>query len=111
TGNELAEYDAALKSAVVHAALGRLVEAERLLRGAGSPPELSDPFASQLAATEVAARALIAVDRLSPEAPELVRSALEQNADAEMWPFALLASTRWAIVTGDLVGAIDEVDQ
>ncbi|HWL02792.1 MAG TPA: LuxR C-terminal-related transcriptional regulator [Microbacteriaceae bacterium] len=111
TGNELAEYDAALKSALVHAALGRLVEAERSLRRAGTPPELSEPFASQIAATETAARALIAVDRLGPDAPELVRSALEQNADAEMWPFALLASTRWAIVTGDLVGAIDEVDQ
>lgn len=110
-GAELAEYDAALKSAVVHAALGRLVDAERLLDGAGSAPEVADPFASQLAGTITVARALIAVDRLSPDAPELVRAALEQNDGAEMWPFALLASTRWSIVTGDLVGAIDEADR
>lgn len=110
-GYELGEYDAALKSAVVQAALGRLGEAQRLLRRAGEPPELSDPFASQLAATETVARALVAVDRLSPEAPVLVRDALEQNDDAEMWPFALLASTRWSIATGDLVGALDHVDE
>jgi len=110
-GYELGEYDAGLKRAVMQAALGRLGEAERLLRRSGEPPELSDPFASQLAATETAARALIAVDRLSPDAPELVRLALEQNADAEMWPFALLASTRWSIATGDLVGVLDQVDE
>ena len=110
TGGELADYDAMLKSAVVHAALGRLVEAERLLRRAVAPSGLGDPFASQLAATELAARALIAVERLEPHAAELVHRALEQNADAEMWPFALLASIRWSIATGDLVGALDQAD-
>ncbi|HWL00756.1 MAG TPA: LuxR C-terminal-related transcriptional regulator [Microbacteriaceae bacterium] len=110
-GAPLAEYDVALKSAVVLAALGRLTEAERTLRSAGAPPELSDPFASQLAATADAVRALVAVDRLSSDAPELVAKAVDSNADTEMWPFALLAATRWSIATGDLVGALDQVDR
>lgn len=111
SGDDITEYDALLKSAVAQAALGRLVEAERSLRLAGPPPELSEPFLSQLAATGVVARALIAVERLDPAAPDLVARALEQNAGEEMWPFALIASTRWSIGTGDLVGAIDQVDQ
>lgn len=110
-GAPLAEYDAALKSAVVLAALGRLIDAESALDSAGSPPPLSDPFASQLAATELAARALIAVDRLSPDAPALVARARAANADTEMWPFSVLAATRWSIATGDLVDALDAVDQ
>lgn len=110
-GPEITDRDVQLKSALVLAALGRLVEAEHLVEEAAALPALGEPFASQLAATEIAARALIAVDRLDPAAPELVTAALASNADAETWPFALLASMRWAIATGDLVGAIDQADR
>lgn len=110
-GPEVTDRDVQLKSALVLAALGRLVEAEALLEDAAAMPMLGEPFASQLAGTEAAARAIIAVDRLDQSAPQLVADALASNADAETWPFALLASTRWAIETGDLVGAIDEADR
>jgi LuxR family maltose regulon positive regulatory protein len=111
SGPEVTDRDLQLKSAAVLAALGRLVEAERLLAEAEAMPPLGEPFASQLLGTELAARAIIAVDRLDPTAPALVAEALASNADAETWPFALLASTRWAIVTGDLLGAIDQAEQ
>jgi len=110
SGDGLAEYDAALKAAAVQAVLGRLIEAETLLEQAGPLPSVGEPFATHLVGTEIAARALIAVDRLSPEAPELVRRAIELNADTEMIPVALLASIRWSVANGDLVGALDQVD-
>ena len=109
--HDLSEQDANLKAAAVHAVLGRLGESERLMRRADALPEPGESFAGFLASTRSAIRALIAVDRLDAEAPALTEEAIERNGDDEFWSLALLASTRWSIVTGDLAGALDAVDQ
>ncbi len=105
------ESDILLKRAVIHAALGELRRAEELLGLAEHGLPDAEPIASMLAGTAAAARALIAVERLDGTAADLVMAANRLNADAEMWPFALLASTRWSTVTGDLVGVLDEADR
>lgn len=109
--SDLAARDSHLKAALVHAVLGRLDEAERLLLRADDFAEPGGSFVGFLDATSSAVWALLAVDRLAPSAPELVREAVEQNAEDEFWSLALLASTRWSIATGDLAGALEAVDQ
>ena len=109
--HDLSERDALLKTALVHAALGRIVEAERLAGLAATLPEPGESFQGFLAATTSSVEALVAVDRLDPRAPELIAEALERNVDDELWSLALLASTRWAIATGDPHGAIDQIEQ
>ena len=62
-------------------------------------------------ATSLVASALVAVDRLDPMAPDLIDAAKARATDADLWPLALLASTRWSIATGDLISVLDEADR
>jgi len=112
-GLPVIDWDLDLKRALVSAAIGQHSEADRVLAVAAAEegPEVGEPFATFIRGTVAAIRALLAVDRLDPDAPELVQEALELNDGAEMWPFALLASTRWMTATGDLVGVLDAIDK
>jgi len=103
--------DALVKAALVQAATGNLHRAEATLRRAERIPSPSESFRRFTTATATMARAIIAVERLDPDADELVAAALEHGERDELWGFAFLAASRQATASGDYTRTLDLIHQ
>ncbi|MEN2740502.1 LuxR C-terminal-related transcriptional regulator [Microbacterium sp. X-17] len=102
--------DALIRAAIVHAVEGSTHEAERLLAAAHTYPERADRYGERTAARELLARALLAVERLDPDAGDLV-DASEAHADDELWPLRLLLRARWERAHGNHGGVLELVSR
>ena len=103
--------DALVKAALVQAARGNLHRAEAALRRAERIPSPSASFQHFTEATATMARALIAVERLDPDADRLVAASLEHGEADELWAFAFLAASKQAAANGDHTRTLDLIHE
>ncbi|GAB3633877.1 hypothetical protein GCM10027421_32300 [Microbacterium shaanxiense] len=99
--------EATIRAAAVDAARGRLREAQRILDELPPRPAMGATPRSEFLRT--LAKALLAVERLAPDAEQLLlrSDALEQEDD--FWIFLTLACTRWEIANGGFSAALERV--
>jgi len=102
--------DALVRAALVHALEGRTHEAERVLGSALALPEREDGYAARTTSRELLVRAVIATDRLDPDAEELVAAASVPLTD-ELWPVRLLLRARWDVACGNAGGLLEAISR
>lgn len=89
-----AERMALGRIAIAHAIRGALDDAERALAEARSMPEVETVHANAAIASENAAAALIAVDRMSADTDDVLAASVRVDSIELNWPFVLLARCR-----------------
>lgn len=82
------------RTALAHAVRGSLDDARRLLSEAAELPPPTPAHIGSSAATEAAAAALVAVDRMTDDLDERLYEIESYDSYEMSWPFALLARTR-----------------
>lgn len=103
--------DAAGRAALVWAFLGESNRATMWLARHDTAPDPQDWFVPVVRSPGHAARALVAIDQLLPDA---ARDALDRiqegrNLD-ESWPFLAYVRAQYALVWGDPIGVLNELD-
>lgn len=101
--------DALVKLACVLAMEGRLRDAEATLARADTERQPNNSYTDRIHARTLLARALVAVERMDPEAPVLLEG-LDREFLFEYWPLVLLAEGRWALAVGNAAGTLDLID-
>jgi len=89
-----AERMALGRTALAHAMRGSLEQAAAALTELEGHPPVGEAHRASAQSTEHTARALIAVERMSPDAEDLIATLQPYDSVEVTWPFALLARTR-----------------
>lgn len=111
--NEIFRRDARIRTAVTNAMQGRLRLAEVQLEGAralNSPALTSTTYGGWVAGREATAEATISVERLEPDAEELL-DRLDAFPTDEYWPLRLLPRLRFELARGDALAVLDDVER